>query len=733
MKSLRKAPLFWKRGLLVLGLGAGFGMASWSPSIMLSAQEAQPAAVGLRGILPASAPAGLGEDDFVAIGPSWEEWSKGAAASVASFYDNEKLDAAGQRAALAVLKTKLGTMEKALGDRAYAQIHDRLATQHGRLLRRVTVAEAVLDTLELNPATAQQARVQAARADVSKSAAALDAYLGGIDGSKPWSEYVKLDALSKLTSNDVGAEVLSTVQSRLSNPDKLQGEQQQSFLKRAAFQDLKSKLGEYLELANAPAPKVNVPALRDALTKMVANLEQFEETRSAVAANGATSEFLKVRSLSPDGGDRLADALSTSYFNYNLRVIASETFLSKVAAESHSETGPVRDFILGANVSGSQTTNTTIGIDVMPSNGNIAFALTLTGVSQTSTAGVTEQATVFTSGYHQFWAKKPVAFDGDKFMTGPATIEVATNNTTTGARTGASGVPILGGIIDNYAVGKAREKRGESEAIAAQRLRDKVLPRLNEEADGKFADYSKKLDSQFIAKLKENNLFPSARSFRSTDTDVFASTRLMQTGEVSGDATRLPALSSTGASVHMHETLLNNAIDRMNLGGRKFTEQELAKEILNGLSVLFGREFKIGEKKADDAKPDSTKFVLPAKDAFRIRFENGQVVLVIRTGLEPEGSEPVPTQEITVPIAVSLEAGSVKLEAGQVTVTPVEAVANPLTQRARSAVVTSKIQKSLPTRTVKGAFDLKHDDGSVAQVAIRQLKANGGWLSIVLE
>lgn len=733
MKSLRKTPLFWKRGLLVLGLGAGFGLANWSPSFLLSAQEAQPAAVGLRGILPSSAPAGLGEDDFVAIGPSWEEWSKGAAASVAAFYDNGKLDVAGQRAALGVLKTKLSTMEKALGDRVYAQIHDRLATQHGRLLRRVTVAEAILDTLEASPAVAQQARVQAARGEVSKAAAELDAYLGGIDGSKPWSDYVKVDALRKLTSNDVSAEVLATVQSRLANPDKLDGEQQQAFLKRGAFQNLKTKLGEYLEVANAPAPKVNMPALREALTKMVADFEQFEETRSAVAANAATDDFLKVRSLAADGGERLADALSTCYFNYNLRVIASETFLSKVAAESHNETGPVRDFILGANVSGTQTTNSTIGIDVVPSNRNISFALTVTGVSQTSTAGVTDQATVFTSGYHQFWARKPVAFDGDKFTTGPASVEVAANNTTTGARTGASGVPILGGIIDNYAVGKAREKRGESEAIAAQRLRDKMLPRLNEEADAKFADYSKKLEGEFISKLKTNNLFPSARSFRSTDTDIFASTRLMNTGEISGDATRLPALSATGASVHMHETLLNNSIDRMNLGGRKFTEEELAKEILNGLSVLFGREFKVGEKKPEGDKPDSTKFVLPAKDAFRIRFENGQVVLVIRTGLEPEGSEAIPTQEITVPISVSMDGGSVKLEAGQVTVTPVEAVANPLTQRARSAVVTSKIQKSLPTRTVRGSFDLKHDDGSVAQVAIRQLKANGGWLSIVLE
>lgn len=732
MKSLRKMPLFWKRGLLVLGLGAGFGAASWSPDFTLSAQE-QAAAPGLRGILPSSAPAGLLEDDFVTIGKSWEEWGKGAAAAVGAFYDNEKLDVAGQRAALAVLKTKLSTLEKSLGDARYASIYDALATVQGRLNRRIVVAEGVLDTLELSPVAAQQARVQAAKAEVAQAAAELDKYLGGINNSKPWSEFVKVDAIRQLTTNDVSVEVLSVVQSRLANADKLEGEQQREFLKREAFQNVRTKLNEYVEIANAPAPKVDMPALRGALTKMVEALEQFEESRSTVAANSATEQFLKVRNLAADGGNRLGDALSTSYFNYNLRVVATEAFLSKVASESRTENGAVDDFVLGAKVDGSQTTNTTVSIDVLPSNRNIAFALTVSGVSQTSTAGVTDQATVFTSGYHQFWAKKPVWFDGDRFTTGPATIDVSANNTTTGARTGMSGLPLLGGIIDNYAVSKAREKKPESEAIAAQRLRDKVLPRFNEEADRTFANASQKLEGEFIEKLKMNNLFPSARSFRSTDSEIYASTRLMQNGEIAGDATKLNAFSSTGAAVHMHETLLNNAIDRMNLGGRKFSDDELAKEILNGLSVLFGRELKISEKKVEGEKPDTTKFVLPSKDAFRVRFEAGQVVLVIRTGLEPEGSEAIPTQEITVPIKVSLEGSDVKLEAGQVTVTPVEAVTNPVAQRARSSVVTGKIQKSLPTRTIKGAFNLKRDDGSTVAIGINQLKANGGWLSIVLQ
>ena len=178
-------------------------------------QEAQPAAVGLRGILPANAPAGLLEDDFLTLGESWGTWSKGAAAAVAAFYDNEKLDAAGQRAALGVLKTKLSTMEKAINDVAYTAIFDKLSTQYGRLSRRVIIAEAALDTLEINPATAQQARIQAARTEVAAAATQLDSYLGTIDGSQPWFDYAKVEVLRNFGTKEVSADVLNVAQQQI--------------------------------------------------------------------------------------------------------------------------------------------------------------------------------------------------------------------------------------------------------------------------------------------------------------------------------------------------------------------------------------------------------------------------------------------------------------------------------------------------------------------------------------
>lgn len=732
MKFPKSSSRHLKRGLLALGLVAGVGLAQWSPSFFLSAQEAAQAPTGLRGILAAQIPVGLIEDDFVSsLGESWGDWSKGTAKLVADLYEKEGLDTAGQREILGSLKVKLGTMEKALADAKYGAILDKLAQQHGRLSRRVWVAQGALDTLELNPQTAQANRVKSAQLKAAEAAKALDAYLGGIENGQSWRAFAKTSDVSKLASSEVPAEVISTVQGRLTNLDKLQSDDQRKFVQRTVFANLRSALDEYVAVVNAPAPTVNQAALRESLKKLVESLEKYEEGRSIEDAKAARATFAEIRKQAADGGEVLGDALSASYFNYNTRVIASETFLTKVIGEQQKETGPVDDYVLGAKVDGTQWTTTSVGVDLVPSAKDIRFALTLTGISQTSTQGVTDQATIFTSGYHQFWARKTIAFDGDRFTTAPGTINVQANNTTTGARTRVSGVPLLGSIADNYAVGEAGNRRGASEAIAADKLRNRVLPRFDQEADSKFGEYSKQIESDVNEKLRANGLFPSARSYRTTDTDLAISTRLMENGELGGDSTRLTAGSAIGASVHLHETAINNALDRLGLGGKSLTEDELAVELANAVKTLTGKVINL--KKKDNEKPDNTKFVFPAQDALRIRLQDGQVTLIFRMGLKPEDSEAIPTQEIAVPIAISIAGNDVKLEAGQVTVSPVEMVTNPVEQRARAAVVTTKIQKALPTRTADRFIDIKRGEGAAVKVAVTQVKANGGWLSIVLE
>ena len=728
MKSPGK---FRAKVCLAVALAVSGGSYVTLVSSQLSAEEAA-APAGLTGILPDVAPVGLLEDEFLALGDSWAEWSSETAAEVAKLYETEQ-DIAAQRAVIAGLKKRISTMDSALSDVAYRPIFDQLATLRGRLARRVEVAGAILDTLELDPEASRAERLEGLRSKFVGAIDDLDSYLAKIENGGAWTKYVKAAELRKLTVKDGAADVLATVHGRLADSKKFTNDDQRKFVQAAQFVRLKDSLAEYIALANTATTPVDKAALRAQFAALVSSLEAYEEFGALASAREARIAYSKIRDLAADGGAAIADTLSSHYFNYNLRVVASEKLLNKVAGYAHKDTGPVDDFVLGAKVDGTQWTTGRVGVDLKPNNDQITFFMTFTGNTQTSTQGVTDEATIFTSGYHTFAARKGVHFDGDRFTTSPATIAVNANNTTTGARTVVSGVPILGGIADDYAVGEARNRKARSEAIAADKLERRLLPEFNKGVDDEFGGLSKELEGKVIPKLHDTNLFPSARSFRSEEDSMWVSTRLMSTDELAGDTPTFTATSDAGVVIHLHESLLNNSLDRLDLGGQSLTEDELGAKLADSFETLLGDKIDLGGNGEEKTDSDPTKFVFTKEDPIRVNIENGELVLILRMGLQPEEGDAIPTQIISVPLTFNVVDDGIEISAGTIGVAPAEAPENRFAQIARAGVVKAKIEKALPNRKVDRAFKLDRGNGGPVTLAITQIKRNAGWLSVVIE
>ena len=728
MKSSGK---FRAKVCLAVALAVSGGSYVTLVSTHLNAEEAA-APAGLTGILPDVSPVDLIEDEFLALGDSWAEWSSETAAEVARLYEADQ-DVAAQRAVIAGLKKRINTMDSALSDVAYRPIFDQLATLRGRLARRVEVASAILDTLEMDPDASRAERLESLRSQFIGAIDDLDSYLAKIENGVAWTKYVKAAELRKLTVKDGAAEVLSTVHGRLADSKKFTNDEQRKFVQAAQFVRLKDALAEYIALANTATEPVDKAALRAQFTALVSSLEAYEEFGALASARDARIAYSKIRDLAADGGAAIADTLSSHYFNYNLRVVASEKLLNKVAGYAHKDTGPVDDFVLGAKVDGTQWTTGRVGVDLKPNNDQITFFMTFTGNTQTSTQGVTDEATIFTSGYHTFAARKGVHFDGDRFTTSPATIAVNANNTTTGARTVVSGVPILGGIADDYAVGEARNRKARSEAIAAGKLERRLLPEFNQGVDDEFGGLSKELEGKVIPKLHDSNLFPSARSFRSEEDSMWVSTRLMSADELAGDTPTFTATSDAGVVIHLHESLLNNSLDRLNLGGQSLTEEELGTRLADSFESLLGDSIDLGGNGEEKKEADPTKFVFSKEDPLRVSIENGELTLILRMGLQPEDGDAIPTQIISVPLTFNVVDDGIEISAGTIGVAPAEAPENRFAQIARAGVVKAKIEKALPDRKVDRAFNLDRENGGPVTLAITQIKRNAGWLSVVIE
>ncbi len=715
-------------GASALALGTTFATSAWD--------DPKPGApVGLRGILPADVPATLNEDVFANLEGNWKEWATQAAAEINKLYTDASLDLNGQRLQLEVLKIKLKTMESSLKNSQYSGIHATLANLHAPLSRRVSIAEAVLDTLAIDPKQAVSSRLDSARQAVSIAVKNLESELKVTKNGPAWLTYVRSAEVGKVindkNTSPEAVNLLIAVVQKLTPTDTTSPEVR-NFLtgdRQTALRDALASYGQALAASEKPT---NPDQLRAALATLVAAIEKHEESQATGDAVALRQAFDAVRKAAPDGGNRIASAMASNYFNYNLRVVLSEGFLTRLVAQDKSQSGDVSDCILGARVSGCQFTDTHATIDLKPSNNGITFQIKVRGTTRSNTLGVTDEAQVHTIGNHQFWATKSVNYDGTRFSTGPANISVNPNNTTVGVTTQYSGIPLLGGIIDSYAQGVVEEKRPEAQAIAAQRISERVVPEMNKEVDDKFSEMNRDLETGVEKRLKEQNLWPSAKSYRSTDDEMRANLRLMSEQEIGGSDSPNLQIPSNGFVVALHESMLNNAMARLKIAGKTMTDDELGDEIERSFSDVLGRKFNASKKIEESAqsKKEPATFIFPDRDPIQFRMDNGQLILIIRAGLKQTGEEDIPTQVISVPLTFKVDGTKLVIESGEVGVSPVETPKNTALQITRSGIVRTKVKNALPTRNFDRFITIDKNVPKPINIGVSSITPTGGWMVI---
>jgi hypothetical protein len=722
--AVRRKGRTMSRGVWGTVLIGVFACCAWQSD---AAEEG--AATGLRGIAPANIPADL-IGNIEQLPESWKSWGDALTTELETLYEKEGVDAAGERQAIAALRGRLSTIRKSLADPRYKSITTPLVGLHGGLQRRIDLAEAALDSLQLGPAV-KQARVDAAGRQLAQAAASLDAYLRSIRNGTGWVTYLEVGAIRTAAVN-----TLVSAQSKLKGKDSLPDARARDFLHRPEFASYEAALDRYLAATNAPEINPNSPELRKGLAELFSAVEEYEMSRASASSAGVRKAFDAVRAIAPDGGDRIAAALRANYLNYNLRVVATEAFLNKFFSQTRTESGEVVDFILGANVYGSQVTATTVSLDLRPSGSTARFAIRASGAVSSSTSGTTDQAVVYTQGNHYFTADKVIDFNGERFITYPATIGVSANNNTYDATTNYSGIPILGGIANNIALSEAAKKRGESEAIAASRVQDRVLPKFNAEVDKEFGPNGTRnveMQTKVIGPLQELELYPDAKSYSTTDSELHVRTRLMADSELGGSDPNPALLLGRGATILVHESLLNNSTDRMRLAGRTMTDDEVQAELEARLTKLLGREVKFKKEGTGNEEEEGPKtFVFDKADPIRFHVADGALLLTIRAGFKQAGKEDIPTQIITVPLTFSVDMKNVVINSGNVSISPVEQPDSAATQIARAGVIKKKIQSALPTREVDRVAEVDHAGRKIV-TAVTRIRALDGWLSITFE
>jgi hypothetical protein len=419
----------------------------------------------------------------------------------------------------------------------------------------------------------------------------------------------------------------------------------------------------------------------------------------------------------------------------NIRLTVSEIFLNRVIARDETKPGEVKDFILGAQVSGRQTTATRVRLDLIPGVNNARGALVLNGTTQAETTGVTPQATVDVASQQEFVATKEIFFDGTKFSTRHAIVHVRARNQTLGATTPLTGT-VFGGIANRIAYREAERRRPQAEAVARDRVAERVYPEFDNTIDKQLATANDQLEGTVRRLMKSANLMPLSQQVWSTDSSLSYSAQLATETPPTPIAAPASLIAVDGGlNVLVHESLLNAFVGRSGLKGMKTTDREIK-------AMMAPLEYKPASDELSKAEPpvgipgmDSivTNIEFDADDPLTIQFEKNSTLVKLRAKFKPAGQDVLPSLELTISYTTDLIGDKVVVSPGKVRVKAMDKPGDPTTPEFAMKLLTQGIESSLTKLAIDRTLpaNLWPVGGPVPRIV--KIASQDGWAGISVD
>jgi len=459
----------------------------------------------------------------------------------------------------------------------------------------------------------------------------------------------------------------------------------------------------------------------------------------------------------------------------HLRMTIAESLLSLLMGREVTDSGPIRDCFLGADVYGQQFTVTHLSVDCRPCATHARLQLQLTGSVVNQTVGVTRPAAVRSEGSHVFQMAKQVDFDGRQFTTRSPSAWVTPQIVYRDASTIVSGVPIIGQIGTAIALNQAERQRPAAIQYTLRRVTESAAPRFNQEVDRKLSDANRQLNTYQPAFFERWGLRTSDQFLMTTDDrlqyglripppainpsqDISAASELsgpvlLQEIEdvapvdlhetepaAAGAGSRgpvplaPPVMDGGSLTLMVHEDFVNHVIGRLSLGGREIPDR-LIDQLLEALIDTLAR-MALTDETVDLSNPPEPEYATLLLDPDRpvsLRFDNGQAVLTLRTGLRVLVRGEVPTQQVEIPFHVSSSEQQITYEPGEVAISAASPDdEGPLMGLVRP-VIRQQVEQRLQPFAVPRSIRVSIPEMTPVTLRVREVILEDGWLAVALD
>jgi hypothetical protein len=229
---------------------------------------------------------------------------------------------------------------------------------------------------------------------------------------------------------------------------------------------------------------------------------------------------------------------------------------------------------------------------------------------------------VFNEGLARFRVRKLFTVDRRGVTAFEAEGEADSKNVMTGLETEYDGYPLVGALVRSIAMQQAEQESSSAKWEVDAKLAARASRRLDESVQQELMRAERKFQERILLPLRRLNLDPEPLEMQTTAQRLIVRYRLAGEDQLAAHTPRPQAPSNSLLSVQVHQSCINNAIEKLNLAGRRVQLEQLYRD----LAKAAGRP----DAQIPDDLPENTTVEFARLDPIRIEFVDGAAELTLR-------------------------------------------------------------------------------------------------------
>ncbi len=440
---------------------------------------------------------------------------------------------------------------------------------------------------------------------------AIDIQLRQLDHADSWREYLLIDKGTQVfvnpnSTDEQRQDLAHTILDNLTSP--VLTLKQQEYFQQPLFVQFVTQLRHWA------SPPMDYPSL---LTK----LEEYEDAGNDENAYSVSQGCRSLLWAHDAGAQKLGKKIDTHYRNANFRVAASGELLNRFLPSEQEYIEKVRDNYGGATVQGTSKTKNRLMLKLIPDRWRVRMSLESHGEVLSDTGASSGPVTFFDRSRAKYLAKKLILFDRSGLKVRSAEANADSQTFTKNLRTDYDGT-IIGGLVRSIAKSERDERASQTKREVEQDIATKAKTRFDDEVHTRLAKAEREFQSKVVDPLRRMQLNPETIGMETTEDRVIIRCRLAGYSQLGARTSRPQALTDSMLSAQIHQSAVNNFVQKMDLDGKTFELHDLFRQV----SSLF--EFSKG--KIPEDLPTNVKIRFADEDAVRFDFDDGRVRITVK-------------------------------------------------------------------------------------------------------